>query len=39
VIVSRLVVCKCEAQIWWSAAKVKVMQVCVDGSRAVKDER
>jgi hypothetical protein len=37
--VSRLVVCKCGAQIRWSTTKVKVIQVHADGPGAMKDER
>jgi hypothetical protein len=36
--VSRLVVCRCGAQVRWSTAKVKVMRVRADGPGAVKDE-
>jgi hypothetical protein len=37
--VSRLVLCRRGAQVRWSTAKVKVMQVRTDGPKATKDER
>jgi hypothetical protein len=36
--VSRLVVCRCEAQRLWSVTKVKVMWIRADGPGAVKDK-
>jgi hypothetical protein len=36
--VSRLVVCRCGAQVRWSTVKVKVMWVRADGPGAMKDE-